>query len=171
MTEADTFADRLAHTYREQVRPRLEEHRVSTIGASNQAAMLLERLHARKRDLGVPVLGETQMDKSSLINALLGMRALPAGGSDRLTAQATRIVYTGDQLNRAALTLGRHLLRRSQLPVAHASSQSPRATEGGLRCEGTCLPCEIGFLPTRRWDSPSRSPPRTCERRRPANSD
>lgn len=138
-TTSDPHARHLVRAYREHVHPLLLEHNVPTLRASDQAARLVERLLERRRDLRIGVLGEAQVGKSSLINSLLGERALPAGGIGPLTAQATRIDYSknstihvtyhrGDRLNQVALALRTYLRNRGEIPE-HQDEQGTQPSE------------------------------------------
>ena len=94
-------------------------------------------------------LGESQVGKSTLINALLDKRALPSGGVGPLTAQEI-LVEHGDQdeihvgyhsrqkLNQIALPIGKYLERRAAMAqyqeafVDEGNEWQPDEHEGSL---------------------------------------
>lgn len=135
--------DHEAHTrdlidlYDAEVRPLLIEHPVVSIEALDQTRAVLEQTLARSAGLSVGFIGASQVGKSSIINAVLGQRVVPAGGLGPLTAQATRIAYRDvntlevkyhgrEQLNRLRLGVESYLRKRNELtnPVgAEESSQ------------------------------------------------
>lgn len=135
MTTSDAAARQLLELYRGEIRAFLLENEVATLEALDQNAELLERALAQDGDLAVGFLGEAQVGKSSLINALLDRHALPSGGTGPLTAQATRVVHAAEngltvkyhgkrQLNQLAFAIARYLERRGEI-VAQASDAEP----------------------------------------------
>jgi hypothetical protein len=120
----DPKESRLIATYREKVRPFLEANG-QNLTAGDQAVAVLEGALAQRSRLSVGFVGESQVGKSSLINALLGRSALPAGGVGPLTASATRVRFATDptlsvryhgkkQLHQLAFAIETHLLRRGK---------------------------------------------------------
>lgn len=63
------------------------------IGEIDAAADVLRRAVALQSSVRVGFLGESQVGKSSIINALVGQRVLPSGGVGPLTAQATALSF------------------------------------------------------------------------------
>jgi len=122
----DHPAQELLGIYRREVREFLAEHEVTGLDALDQNAELLERALASGGGLKIGFVGESQVGKSTLINALLDRQALPSGGIGPLTAQATRVTYADEnsfvvkyhgkqQLNRLAFGIARFLDLRGDL--------------------------------------------------------
>ena len=86
----------LLRIYQDRVRPLLAEHNFPTLDSLDRSADLLQRALARRTRLNVGFVGESQVGKSTLINAMLERRALPSGGIGPLTAQATRVSYAAE---------------------------------------------------------------------------
>jgi GTP-binding protein EngB required for normal cell division len=127
MLDLEPAARALVDLYRTEVRAFLEDHKSTTLEGLDQAAVLLEAALARDPRIDVGFLGESQVGKSSLINAVLGQKALPSGGVGPLTAQATRITHSRAnrievtyhpraRLNQLIFALERYLERRNELP-------------------------------------------------------
>ena len=127
MPDLEPAARALVDLYRHEVRAFLAEHKSVTLDGLDQAAVLLETALARDPRIDVGFLGESQVGKSSLINAVLGQKALPTGGVGPLTAQATRITYAQAnqievtyhpraRLNQLIFAMERYLERRHELP-------------------------------------------------------
>lgn len=136
MLVQDNSARDLLEVYRSQVRDFLAEHEVPNLDALDRAAELLERALAVNGDLKVGFLGEAQVGKSTLINALLDRQALPAGGIGPLTAQATRVTFSNEnalvakyhgkgQLNRLTFGIARFLEIRGDLKRGTAEADAP----------------------------------------------
>lgn len=117
----------LLKTWEVHVRPVLAEHLQSEIDGLDQAAELLKSALSRKTHLEIGFIGESQVGKSSLINALVERSALPSGGIGPLTAQATQVSYAAEdcltvtyhdhaRLRGVRLLLERALVRRGELP-------------------------------------------------------
>lgn len=86
----------LLQLFEEKIRPLLEaEQHVRVDGLVRHADVLRASL-ARPERLQVGFLGESQVGKSSLINAVVGQTVLPSGGLGPLTAQATTVTRDGD---------------------------------------------------------------------------
>lgn len=122
-------ARQLLELYERDLRPLLSEHRVASLDALDQTQEVLANALATAERLSVGFVGASQVGKSSIINALLGHRVVPAGGLGPLTAQATQIGYRdvsalevryhrGDQLNRLALGIASYLKKRGELEAA-----------------------------------------------------
>src|SRR5688572_3871460 len=94
MSDLAQSARSVLELYTSSVRSLLEEHKVPTIDALNQASQVLETALARRDQISVCFLGESQVGKSTLINAILEQTALPSGGVGPLTAQATRVAFS-----------------------------------------------------------------------------
>lgn len=123
----------LLKQYRDDVAPFLKENEVPT-DTLDRAASVLESALKQKTRLSIGFLGESQVGKSSLINALVGRYALPAGGIGPLTAQATRVTYSEarsfrvsyhsrKELHRLAWGIERHLKRRGLLATSVLPSE------------------------------------------------
>ncbi|WP_437322378.1 dynamin family protein [Sorangium sp. So ce394] len=67
------------------------------VDTADQLAETLESALSARADVRVGFLGESQVGKSSLINAVVGRIALPSGGIGPLTAQATRVTYAEEE--------------------------------------------------------------------------
>lgn len=94
MGEEFENAARLLQSYRDVVRPALEDIAAAELPDADAAARLLEAANAFSPTVRIGFLGESQVGKSSVINALLGRRVLPSGGVGPLTAQATTVSYS-----------------------------------------------------------------------------
>jgi len=127
MSESEV-SERLLALYRKEIRPLLEEHQAPGLEAVDQLAAVLERARARKTRLDFGFVGESQVGKSTLINALLGRKALPSGGIGPLTAQATEVrfgeensiwvrYHSRKELNQLSFALERYLVARGDLSV------------------------------------------------------
>lgn len=79
--------------YDREARKVLQEILGDRIGEVDQAADALRRALAARPLIRVGFLGESQVGKSSIINALVGQRVLPSGGIGPLTAQKTQLVH------------------------------------------------------------------------------
>jgi hypothetical protein len=132
--DADGDARRLLQEFKEQYRPFFVEQSVQTVEILDRSADVLEAVLKRKARLSVGFLGEAQVGKSSLINALVGRTALPAGGIGPLTAQATEVTnadesslevtYHGvEELKDVAKSIRGHILK--QTPNAEADVDVP----------------------------------------------
>jgi len=86
----EEFARGLLKIWEVEVRPVLVEHLQGEIDGLDQTADLLKSALKRKTHLQIGFIGESQVGKSSLINALVERSALPSGGIGPLTAQATQ---------------------------------------------------------------------------------
>lgn len=93
MTSAETQARRLLDAYTQETRPFFVSHKLAGLEALDRLAQLVSRALERRRGVTVGFVGESQVGKSTLINALLDRNALPSGGLGPLTAQATRVSY------------------------------------------------------------------------------
>jgi hypothetical protein len=119
----------LLELYDAEVRPLLDEHRVVSIDALDQMRAVLAQAIGRSPTLSVGFVGASQVGKSSIINALLGQRVVPAGGIGPLTAQATTIAYRDvnalevkyhgpEELDRLRRGLASYLKKRGELEAA-----------------------------------------------------
>ncbi len=86
--------------YDAEVRPALGGAEAQPVSDLDTAAQLLRVALAMQHVLRVGFLGESQVGKSSIINALVGQRVLPSGGVGPLTASATTIAYSARPLVR-----------------------------------------------------------------------
>ncbi|BDG02817.1 dynamin family protein [Anaeromyxobacter oryzae] len=120
----DATEAHLIAVYRDKIRSFLETNG-QDLTAGDQAVAVLESALGQRSRLSVGFVGESQVGKSSLINALLGRSALPAGGVGPLTASATRVRFATDptlsvryhakkQLQQLAFAIETHLLRRGK---------------------------------------------------------
>jgi hypothetical protein len=128
----------LLELYDAEIKPLLEEHRVVSIDALDQMRAVLAQALARSPTLSVGFVGASQVGKSSIINALLGQRVVPAGGIGPLTAQATTIAYRdvnamevkyhgAEELDRLRRGLTSYLKKRGELevPVHVGGAETP----------------------------------------------
>jgi hypothetical protein len=134
MAKSDGHARDLLLLYRKEIRSFLSDNQVLGIESLDQLAGLLEGALAQKTHLNVGFLGESQVGKSTLINAVLGARVLPTGGIGPLTAQATQVSFgeqntftveyhTKQQLHRFAFGLERYLEQRGVIPPRSSGSE------------------------------------------------
>ena len=126
--------------YETEARELLESIGTPDLEDVDAAAMVVRRALTARRVLRVGFLGESQVGKSSIINALIGQRVLPSGGVGPLTAQATKIAfaptptvrarYHGRQrINQFRFALQRYL--ESLGEFAPSSSDGAAANEDG----------------------------------------
>jgi hypothetical protein len=122
---ADMTPEVLIHLYREELQALFAEHELPTMGLTAAAEALDAALKLPTR-VSVGFVGESQVGKSSLINALLGRRALPAGGVGPLTMRATEVEHSDEPrfhvgyhgreaLNRLRFSIETYLKRRGEL--------------------------------------------------------
>jgi hypothetical protein len=147
-TKMTSHADstQVLELYQTHVRPFLATNSSTDLTSLDQSAVLLEQsIQIKDKEINVGFLGESQVGKSTLINAVLGRRALPSGGVGPLTAQATRVrfaerntlsvTYHGKgKLNQALTPLTKLVQRRS---VLGSEAGVTRTTELGNDVEGT----------------------------------
>ena len=136
---SETKARELIATYRSALRSALAEADPNTALAAEQAIEVLEARLKLPDRMSVGFVGESQVGKSSLINAILGRTTLPAGGIGPLTASATTVRFAEDpclrvdfhgvqELHWLAFAVERQLVRTNQLqfgdrdPLEEASS-------------------------------------------------
>jgi hypothetical protein len=126
MPASDGLAKYLLELYRTDIRPFLAEHEVANLPTLDQNAEMLARALAQTGELRIGFVGESQVGKSTLVNALLDRQALPSGGIGPLTAQATRVEYAQEngltvkyhakqQLHQHAFAIARYLERRGDI--------------------------------------------------------
>lgn len=151
MPPVDGYAQNLLELYRSDLRAFLADHKVANLSSLDQNAELLERALAQTGELRIGFVGESQVGKSTLVNALLDRQALPSGGIGPLTAQATRVSHADEnglsvtyhakqQLHQHAFAIARFLERRGDIkrkgdsegdevaqPVADSDEPSPSA--------------------------------------------
>jgi hypothetical protein len=134
MSGADVPARQLLDLYATEIRGFLSEHEVPNLDSLDQNAELLTRALSHVGDLSIGFVGESQVGKSTLINALLDRQALPSGGIGPLTAQATRVIYAPEngltvkyhgkkQLNQHSFAIARYLERRGELHADPSSGE------------------------------------------------
>lgn len=140
MKNLDGSAARLLENYRDGVRSLLDEQKLPTLDGLDRSAVVLESMLKQKPRLSIGFLGEAQVGKSSLINALVGSTALPAGGIGPLTAQATRVTHApdryfevryhgGKELRYLAFSVEQHMRRQGLLQGAAAAVPTDGASE------------------------------------------
>lgn len=92
----------LLTVFRERIRPFLVEQQVAGVEALDRQAELLAQALERSPEVNVGFIGEAQVGKSTLINAVVERTALPAGGIGPLTARATSVTFAEE--DRVAVT-------------------------------------------------------------------
>lgn len=149
----DNFEKRAADVvafYDAEGRASLEELGVAELVDIDAAATVLRRALAMKPTTRVGFLGESQVGKSSIINALVGQRVLPSGGLGPLTAQATALTYAKKpsfrvkyhgrkRLNEFRFALERYLHSLGESVSAEAQPHAAAGDEGDLASFGTHL--------------------------------
>ncbi|MFI5298709.1 MAG: dynamin family protein [Polyangiales bacterium] len=129
MEENKARATAVLAIYDAEARGLLETIEAPDLHDIDGAAIVLRRALTLQRTLRVGFLGESQVGKSSIINALIGQRVLPSGGVGPLTAQATKIAYAvtpavrvkyhaRKRLNEFRFALQRYLESLGELSVA-----------------------------------------------------
>src|SRR3954470_4778802 len=129
--EQESSAKALLQAYREHVRPFFEEQQLPGNEALDRQAELLEQALQRPIQVHVGFVGEAQVGKSTLINAVVDRAALPAGGIGPLTARATSVTYTEEDvmtvryhgkraLNRLIFAMTRYLEILGEVPKGSA---------------------------------------------------
>ncbi|HEX2569295.1 MAG TPA: dynamin family protein [Polyangia bacterium] len=147
-TDIEARARQLMELYQERLRPWLTDYIKGDIVSLDQAAAVVGHALERKTRLAIGFVGESQVGKSSLINALLGRSALPSGGIGPLTAQATQVRYAEEdrlevayhgraQVRGMRLILEKGLARKGELTLA-AADPEPK-TEGAEAGETRAL--------------------------------
>jgi hypothetical protein len=132
---AEQRANVLLERYEATVRRELEGIGSNLLPELDSAAAVLRSALSGRREVRVGFLGESQVGKSSLINALLGRSALPTGGVGPLTAQATRLRYASSpslevryhdrrRMNQFMFALRQYLCARGEL-TATADDEGP----------------------------------------------
>lgn len=124
--ELESKSSTLLSLYQDGLRKFLEKQRITGLEGLDRQAEIL-RLALRRPDrVNIGFVGESQVGKSTIINALLDRRALPSGGVGPLTAQATRVAHGEEDrlqvtyhgrgaLNKLVFALRRNLEMRGQL--------------------------------------------------------
>lgn len=126
MDPAEQRARLLLSRYEQGVRAELTSLGSTIVPDIDAAAASLRSALASKREVHVGFLGESQVGKSMLINALLGRLALPTGGVGPLTAQATRLrhapapsldvrYHDRKRLNQFVFAVRQYLVARGEL--------------------------------------------------------
>lgn len=94
--ELNTRAREALRLYDEESRAFLQKHLPVAVEGLDRRASLLRDALAVKAVLDVGFVGESQVGKSTLLNALIGEYALPSGGIGPLTAQAIHVRYAAE---------------------------------------------------------------------------
>lgn len=126
--------------YADVIRPLLLEHGSPHVASIDQAMDVLKGALQTPKHINIGFLGAAQVGKSSLINALLDNRLLPAGGIGPLTAQATRIsfaeegrlrvTYHGKQrLNKLRFGIERYLHRKGLAAAGQSNDEIPQGVD------------------------------------------
>lgn len=144
-TDTDSSSHKLLSLYRSQIRTFLEEQGVSGLESLDRLAEVLDDTLKRRADVSIGFVGESQVGKSTLINALLDRHALPSGGVGPLTAQQTRVRHGAEDkitvryhgraaINRLAFALAKFLKLEGELPgdASAGAEQSPGVLEPEL---------------------------------------
>lgn len=151
MTSLDIVkrAESLVEFYRTGVRSQLEEHGLrEAVESLDRSEAILRAALKRDTTLSIGFLGESQVGKSTIINALVGVSALPSGGVGPLTAQATRVSYRDqhgfsvkyhgrNRLNEIRLALESDLKRKKKIDWAldEADAQENYEIEDAIHAE------------------------------------
>lgn len=149
MTDLRTQVHRALELY-ESALPHLED-RPDIRSALDRAVGLLRDSETRLQPVCVGLVGESQVGKSSLMNALLGRMALPAGGIGPLTAQAIRVSWGEEEtmnvsyhgrarLNQLRFAIEQHLRRAGVLPVSGTDALSGEPVDEPAAAEETAFP-------------------------------
>lgn len=128
-------ATKAVEFYDAEGRASLSELEVAEIADMDAAAAVLRRAVSMKPITRVGFLGESQVGKSSIINALVGQRVLPSGGVGPLTAQATALTYANEpsfrvkyhgrkRLNEYRFALERYLQSLNELVPAQDGTEA-----------------------------------------------
>jgi hypothetical protein len=139
MDDPERRASQILEAYEARGRPLLQSLGARELPQIDAAAEVLRLALAQQRALRVGFLGESQVGKSSIINALVGQRVLPSGGVGPLTAQETtiahasapavRVKYHGRaRLNAFRLALERYVGSLGELPPG--TEAPPEGAEG-----------------------------------------
>jgi hypothetical protein len=119
----ESKAKMLLTLYDEELRDFLDRQSVQGLDGLDRQADTLRAALKRPPQVSIGFIGESQVGKSTLINAVLDRHALPSGGIGPLTAQQTRIIHGAEDrltvsyhgkgaINRLAFALAQNLLRR-----------------------------------------------------------
>jgi hypothetical protein len=141
--EREAAAKALLQAYREHVRPFFEEQQLPGTEALDRQAELLDQALRRPSQVHVGFVGEAQVGKSTLINAVVDRTALPAGGIGPLTARATSVTYTEEDamtvryhgkraLNRLIFAMTRYLEMLGEVPKGSAEVSPESVPEEDL---------------------------------------
>ena len=133
-------AEALLRLYEGTIRNDLVALECDELPGMDAAADVLRRALAAPQTLRIGFLGESQVGKSSIINALLGRRVLPSGGVGPLTAQATTVAFSAEpalriryhgrkRINEFRFALSSYLKRLGELEV---DAGVPDATPGDM---------------------------------------
>lgn len=153
MSQVAGDAHRLISYYRGQVRPALSQApELDLVPQLDRLADAIEARIGRLVPLQLGFLGESQVGKSTLINALLDRRALPSGGVGPLTAQAIRVRLGEDErfevqyhgrreVNRLRFALEREAERQGLLP-RESKAERPEEEEENQQIEVEATPQE-----------------------------
>ena len=96
-SEIEAHAHSLIQEYREHARSFLSEHLPEALDGLDRRVELAEQALQLRTRLDIGFVGESQVGKSTLLNAVLGTHALPSGGIGPLTAQPTLLRYAENQ--------------------------------------------------------------------------
>jgi len=114
--------------YAEKTRPFLEKHLPVAVDSLDSYSELLATTLELKSELNIGFVGESQVGKSTLLNALLGTHAVPTGGIGPLTAKPIFVQHSEEQsltakyhdrasLNKTRFAAEVHLARAAKTPV------------------------------------------------------
>lgn len=116
-------ASELLDEYYDKTGPFLEKHLPVALGPLDRCSEVLEDALEVRSELNVGFVGESQVGKSTLLNALLGAHAVPTGGVGPLTAKPIHIkrsesqsftarYHDRKQLNQTRFAAEKHLARK-----------------------------------------------------------
>jgi hypothetical protein len=96
-SNSEDRASLLIREYQEEARNFLSQHLPQALDGLDRRVELTEQALALKTRLDIGFVGESQVGKSTLLNAILGAHALPSGGIGPLTAQPILVRYAERQ--------------------------------------------------------------------------
>lgn len=127
-------AKQLLSLYRDECRPFLQQHLPVAVEGLDRRAELLKSAVGSRETLDVGFVGESQVGKSTLLNALIGEYALPSGGVGPLTAQAIHVRHSEEPFF-VVQYHGRKKLNEARFAI-ESSLSGEAARSGSSQVEG-----------------------------------